>query len=182
MVLVHFGFYCQPIPRVRYMMFSLLIGTIGTVLPFFPFFDTKRYRPLRIGLFVTMGFSSIVPLLHLISMKGFLETVWFLKPALYGGLMYCAGVTVYAKRFPEKFFPGRFDSTGMTSHAIWHMFVCLGIFVSSKRVEKRNPTKKKPSISSFIISVPSISTHYVIAMAVCSNTLISFYICKCHHS
>lgn len=130
MVVEHFGFYCQPTPRVRYMLFSLLIGTIGTVLPFFPFFDTKRYRPLRIGLFVTMGFSSIVPLLHLISMKGFLETVWFLKPALYGGLMYCAGVTVYAKRFPEKFFPGRFDFAGMTSHAIWHMFVCLGIFVS----------------------------------------------------
>jgi predicted membrane channel-forming protein YqfA (hemolysin III family) len=36
-----------------------------------------------------------------------------------------------ANRFPEKFFPGKFDFAGLTSHAIWHVFVCLGIFVSS---------------------------------------------------
>lgn len=35
-----------------------------------------------------------------------------------------------ANRFPEKFYPGRFDLAGLTSHAIWHVFVCLGIFVS----------------------------------------------------
>jgi adiponectin receptor len=37
--------------------------------------------------------------------------------------------TVDANRFPEKMYPGRFDATGLTSHAIWHVFVCLGIFV-----------------------------------------------------
>lgn len=35
-----------------------------------------------------------------------------------------------ANRFPERYFPGRFDFAGMTSHAIWHVFVCFGIYVS----------------------------------------------------
>lgn len=125
--IVHFGFYCDPVSRNRYMIFSCLIGSIGVILPFFRFFDTKRYRPLRIGLFVAMAFSSIVPLLHLITVKGFMDSFEFLKPAFFGSMMYICGVTVYAKRFPEKFFPGKFDFTGMTSHAIWHIFVCLGI-------------------------------------------------------
>ncbi|KAI9270840.1 hemolysin-III related-domain-containing protein [Sporodiniella umbellata] len=125
--IVHFGFYCDSVSRNRYMIFSSLIGSIGVILPFFRFFDTKRYRPLRIGLFVVMAFSSVVPVLHLITVKGLIHSFDFLKPALLGGMMYVCGVTVYAKRFPEKFFPGRFDFTGMTSHAIWHIFVCLGI-------------------------------------------------------
>ncbi|KAG2199345.1 hypothetical protein INT46_001659 [Mucor plumbeus] len=127
-MVVHFGFYCDPIPRTRYMLFSCLIGSIGVILPFFRFFDTKRYRPLRIGLFVAMAFSSVVPLLHLTTVKGTIATGTFLKPALLGALMYICGVIVYGKRFPEKFFPGKFDAAGMTSHAIWHVFVCLGIF------------------------------------------------------
>jgi adiponectin receptor len=129
-IIVHFGFYCDPIPKMRYIIFSCLIGSIGVILPFFKFFDTKRYRPLRIGLFVAMAVSSVVPLLHLTTVKGAVETGVFLKPALIGALMYVCGVTVYGKRFPEKFFPGKFDAAGMTSHAIWHIFVCLGIFVS----------------------------------------------------
>ncbi|KAI8098179.1 hemolysin-III related-domain-containing protein [Gilbertella persicaria] len=127
-IVVHFGFYCDPIPRNRYMIFSCLIGSIGVILPFFRFFDTRRYRPLRIGLFVAMAFSSVVPLLHMTTVKGTTNTAVFLKPALLGAVMYICGVTVYGKRFPEKFFPGKFDAAGMTSHAIWHVFVCLGIF------------------------------------------------------
>ncbi|KAI8969297.1 hemolysin-III related-domain-containing protein [Mycotypha africana] len=127
-IVIHFGFYCDPIPKHRYMIFSGLIGSIGIILPFFRFFDTKRYRPLRIGLFVAMAFSSVVPLLHLMTVKGVLVTAAFLKPALVSALMYICGVVIYGKRFPEKFFPGKFDAAGMTSHAIWHLFVCLGIF------------------------------------------------------
>ncbi|KAI8988881.1 hemolysin-III related-domain-containing protein [Pilobolus umbonatus] len=126
-MVTHFGFYCESTPRNRYMLFSSLIGSIGVILPFFKFFDTKRYRPLRIGLFVAMAFSSVIPLLHLTSLKGAMATMAYLKPSFLGALMYACGVTVYAKRFPEKFFPGRFDFMGMTSHAIWHIFVCLGI-------------------------------------------------------
>lgn len=128
--LVHYGFYCDPTSRNRYILFNCALGFIGIILPFFRFFDTKRYRPLRIFLFVAMAVSSIIPLLHLASVKGVIPTLGFLKLALLGALMYVFGVIIYGQRFPEKFFPGRFDHTGMTSHAIWHVFVCLGIFVS----------------------------------------------------
>lgn len=79
------------------------------------------------------------------SLKGAMVTLAFLKPLLIGAAMYICGVTVYAKRFPEKFFPGKFDAAGMTSHAIWHVFVCLGIFVSFL---KKSLVEKKKSICS----------------------------------
>ncbi|KAI8384922.1 hemolysin-III related-domain-containing protein [Radiomyces spectabilis] len=124
----YYGFYCNPIARWRYMVFSGFLGTVGTITPFFKFWDTPRYRPLRIGVFLAMGFSSLVPVLHLVSSKGFMPTVLFLKPALVSCAMYILGVIFYANRFPERAFPGRFDFAGMTSHAIWHVFVCFGIF------------------------------------------------------
>jgi adiponectin receptor len=145
------------------MIFSSLIGSIGVILPFFRFFDTKRYRPLRIGLFVAMAFSSIVPLLHLVTVKGLVDSFEFLKPALMGCVMYICGVTVYAKRFPEKFFPGKFDFTGMTSHAIWHIFVCLGIFVSLPIIIRAFINV----LYSFIILAHSIFIICVNLMAVC---------------
>lgn len=172
-LVIHFGFYCDPIPRSRYMIFSCLIGSIGVILPFFKFFDTKRYRPLRIGLFVAMAFSSIVPLLHLMTIKGAVDTFLFLKPALISALMYICGVTVYAKRFPEKFFPGKFDAAGMTSHAIWHIFVCLGIFVSfSSSLRKLSRINRLTCflINSFIILDLSISTSIVNPMVACSHS------------
>lgn len=148
-IVVHFGFYCDPIPRNRYIIFSCLIGSIGVILPFFRFFDTRRYRPLRIGLFVAMAFSSVVPLLHMTTVKGAANTAVFLKPALLGSAMYVCGVTVYGKRFPEKFFPGKFDAAGMTSHAIWHIFVCLGIFVSYIKRIHRKQAQIPTHLSSF---------------------------------
>jgi hypothetical protein len=51
--------------------------------------------------------------------------------------------TIDANRFPEKFYPGRFDYTGLTSHAIWHVFVCLGIFVSNSKGLLYTKKKKK---------------------------------------
>ncbi|KAI9263833.1 hypothetical protein EDC94DRAFT_517778, partial [Helicostylum pulchrum] len=65
-------------------------------------------------------------LLHMTSLKDTCQTLHFLGPALIGAAMYICAVTVYIKRFPENFFPGKFDAAGMASH----VYVCLSIFVS----------------------------------------------------
>ncbi|CAO3587695.1 unnamed protein product [Absidia cylindrospora] len=128
LVTEHFGFYCQPEAARRYMMFTGLMGSVGTISPFFKCWDTKKYRPLRIAVFVAMAFSSAVPVLHLFLLNGFSSSFVFFKMAGVSVLMYIFGVFIYAKRFPEKMYPGRFDFAGMTSHAIWHIFVVFGIY------------------------------------------------------
>ncbi|KAI9321587.1 hemolysin-III related-domain-containing protein [Dichotomocladium elegans] len=124
----YYGFYCNPVTTTRYMIFTAVIGCAGIVGPFFKFWDTKQYRMLRIAVFLAMAFSSIVPVVHLLLKNGILKSLDFFQEALISVAMYIFGVIVYANRFPEKFYPGRFDFAGMTSHAIWHIFVCFGIY------------------------------------------------------
>lgn len=144
----YYGYYCRPIMRNRYMMFTLAIGSLGMFAPFLKRWDTKEYRPLRIAVFVSMAVSSIIPVLHLIFLNGFKSTLSFFSLASLSVIMYILGVIVCksqithlneltliglhtdANRFPERMYPGEFDFAGFTSHAIWHIFVCLGIFVS----------------------------------------------------
>ncbi|KAI8098569.1 hemolysin-III related-domain-containing protein [Halteromyces radiatus] len=128
LVTEHFGFYCQPEAARRYMVFTGLMGSVGTISPFFKCWDTKKYRPLRIAVFVAMAVSSAVPVIHLIRLNGLSASIEFFQMATISVLMYSMGVFIYAKRFPEKMYPGRFDFAGMTSHAIWHVFVCFGIY------------------------------------------------------
>lgn len=142
----YYGYYCRPVMRNRYMLFTSLIGSIGIFAPFLKQWDTKEYRPLRIAVFVSMAVSSAIPVLHLIFLNGFKSTWNFFDLAALSVLMYILGVVVCkfmnhintktkswsldANRFPEKMYPGSFDFIGLTSHAIWHVFVCFGIFVS----------------------------------------------------
>ncbi|KAG0738821.1 hypothetical protein G6F62_008790 [Rhizopus arrhizus] len=128
LVAEYYGFYCRPLMRNRYMMFTLLLGSIGMFAPFLKRWDTKQYRPLRIAVFVSMAVSSAVPVIHLFCLNGFKSSCEFFDLAGLSVLMYILGVVVYANRFPERMYPGEFDSIGLTSHAIWHVFVCFGIF------------------------------------------------------
>jgi adiponectin receptor len=50
---------------------------------------------------------------------------FFLKPTYFVmgmGAFYIIGVMIYIARFPEKYYPGKFDLMG-SSHNIWHFFV-----------------------------------------------------------
>lgn len=49
--------------------------------------------------------------------KGYFGTVFM-------GVLYLTGLTFYIKKFPEKYYPGRFDFFGQ-SHSIFHVFVLL---------------------------------------------------------
>ncbi|KAI9497374.1 hemolysin-III related-domain-containing protein [Zychaea mexicana] len=128
LVTEYYGYYCRPVARSRYMVFTGFVSSFGVVLPFFKCWDTKEFRPIRIAVFLSLAFSSIVPVLHLVALYGFWSTWAFLEPAMISVSMYLLGVLFYVNRWPEKKFPGRFDYAGMTSHAIWHVFVCFGIY------------------------------------------------------
>jgi adiponectin receptor len=44
-------------------------------------------------------------------------------------LTYGLGAIIYAHRFPEKYFPSKFDYLG-ASHQIWHLFVLVGVYLN----------------------------------------------------
>ncbi|KAF2843419.1 HlyIII-domain-containing protein [Patellaria atrata CBS 101060] len=89
-------------------------------------FRTPRLRPFRAGMFLLMGHSGILPVLHSIWLHGLNVTnqriglFWMVLQ----GLMYTLGAGLYATRVPERFKPGHFDIWGH-SHQIFHILVVL---------------------------------------------------------
>jgi adiponectin receptor len=77
-------------------------------------------------MFVCFGLSGVVPVVHGLILHGwqYLEDRMSLSWVIAHGLMYVIGAFLYAARWPERSFPGRFDIWG-SSHQIFHLFVVL---------------------------------------------------------
>lgn len=57
------------------------------------------------------------------TMPVFDPTFWVL-----GGATYIFGAVVYARKYPEAKYPGKFDHCGQ-SHNLWHCFVVAAAFI-----------------------------------------------------
>jgi adiponectin receptor len=108
------------------MIFS--ICTVAFVITLIPKFDKPKFRLLRAILYISAGLSTAIPCFHLLFVhtlyiypfKGFL---WIL-----GGALYIGGAANYGFRFPERFFPKKFDYFGH-SHNIFHFWVVIAAIV-----------------------------------------------------
>lgn len=93
-----------------------------------PDFHLPIRRRLRGSLFLSLGISSAVPILHLRFLgeyvNGF-EKVPKLQYWYIGGITYVLGGFIFILRIPEKYFIGKFDYVG-SSHQILHFFVIIG--------------------------------------------------------
>ena len=78
-----------------------------------PKYDSGEYIKLRGGLFVACGLSTIIPIFYI---KLFLDEKYLDNFRVYqyalGGAIYVTGALIYMFKFPERFFPGRFDIWG----------------------------------------------------------------------
>jgi len=63
------------------------------------------------GAFIAFGMSGCVPVIHHIITDGYHEAVNFaaLGTLIPMGLLYLSGALIYAARFPESVWPGKFD-------------------------------------------------------------------------
>lgn len=63
------------------------------------------------GAFVAFGASGVVPAIHFTITDGYNEAVNFaaLGSIIPMGLLYLSGAIIYAVRFPESVWPGKFD-------------------------------------------------------------------------
>jgi adiponectin receptor len=93
-----------------------------------PSFRTPEWRAVRAGLFVAMGLSAIVPVIHGIFAFGIehLDRHIRLKWLVTQGALYIVGAGLYAARVPERIWPGHFDLF-LASHQIFHFLVVAAV-------------------------------------------------------
>ncbi|WFD43200.1 inc metabolism membrane protein [Malassezia psittaci] len=126
LTLVYNGFYCQPDLIAFYSVGIFALGLTMGILPWYPWFDDPKNRALRISLFIIMALVGVVPFSHGMYLHGFMHMLSFFSPIIPSLASYIAGVAVYALRFPEKYWPGKFDLLGQ-SHQMWHVAIVLAI-------------------------------------------------------
>jgi len=130
---MYYAFRCQPVPLYFYMGLCLVNGILGSILPFQEWFNQRKHKNWRILFYLSLGFSSLIPLGQLAIQRGFMETFQFVRPAIYSASHYLIAVVFYASHFPECVFPGWFDWCG--SHAIWHVLIIVSIRLHWKALE-----------------------------------------------
>lgn len=122
---IFFGLSCFPYLRATYLACITLLG-IGTSLALFSEgMGDRKYRSVRVALFVSLGLFGILPAVHGTYLVGLEVAATPFRGLLeFYGLL-CIGLLSYFLRFPERLSPGTFDYW-FHSHQFWHLFVFLG--------------------------------------------------------
>ncbi|KAK2031734.1 HlyIII-domain-containing protein [Colletotrichum zoysiae] len=109
-----------PFPPKKIVLLGLGCGAVSWV----EFFRAPEWRTFRACMFVALGASGVVPVLHGAAVYGRaeMEARMSLSWVVLHGAMYILGAFLYALRWPERSSPGTFDIWG-SSHQIFHFFV-----------------------------------------------------------
>jgi adiponectin receptor len=105
---VVYGFACNAIPRITYLVIISSTCTAAFAMTLMPGADTPKYRRMRGFLFIFVGLFAGVPTFHgaINNDHNILINVnyWII-----GGLLYITGALIYIARIPERLSPGTFD-------------------------------------------------------------------------
>ncbi|KAI5198357.1 hypothetical protein AUEXF2481DRAFT_31720 [Aureobasidium subglaciale EXF-2481] len=123
---IFYAFARRPGYIAVYWSMITMIGIGCATVSILPSFRTPKWRPFRAGMFVAMGASAVVPVLHGVSLFGVtqLQKQMGLSYLVLQGVLYISGAAIYAARVPERLKPGSFDIWG-SSHQIFHILVLL---------------------------------------------------------
>ncbi|KAK8920188.1 uncharacterized protein G6M90_00g069570 [Metarhizium brunneum] len=123
---LYYGFFCSPALMSGYLYLICTLGIGCAVVSWVERFRTPKWRIYRASMFIGLGLSGVVPVVHGMSVYGYagLEERMSISWVIAQGAMYIFGAVLYAARWPERSFPGSFDIWG-SSHQIFHVFVLL---------------------------------------------------------
>lgn len=125
----YYAFYCRPAVMAAYT--AVLLVACLTV--FFVSLGDKihelRYVKYKGMMFAFLGLSNGIPFTHLCVLGLYAApdndilpfNLVFIGLCLMG-ILYLTGLTFYVMKFPEKYYPLKFD-IWLNSHVIWHIFV-----------------------------------------------------------
>ncbi|KAJ3083557.1 Adiponectin receptor protein 2 [Rhizoclosmatium hyalinum] len=127
--LLYYLFYCETGLRTMWATLVLCFSSVGVIGPYFSFWPTAKFRPIRSAIYVASAVVSGGPVFHFLWLHG-----WSALPKngaveLMGLSLSCylIGVVFYVSRFPESVWPGKFD-LWFASHQIWHSLVVAAVF------------------------------------------------------
>ncbi|ESW26848.1 hypothetical protein PHAVU_003G153200 [Phaseolus vulgaris] len=128
---IYYVFFCNPYARLFYLGAISLLGVLAIITLLAPSLSTPRFRPLRATLFLSMGFSGVIPAAHAVVLHWGQPHIFVaLGYELVMAILYATGAGFYVTRIPERWKPGAFDIAGH-SHQIFHVFVVLGALAHS---------------------------------------------------
>ncbi|WWD09176.1 hypothetical protein V865_007298 [Kwoniella europaea PYCC6329] len=122
---IHYAFYDEVFWQLIYSGIIIITGMISAFIVL-----SKKYRRrriLRTSTFLFLGFSATIPIIHIILYEGYdhasrtIAVDWIFK----AGVFYILGASIYATRYPERLYPGKFDIC-FSSHQIFHSLVIVG--------------------------------------------------------
>ena len=122
----HLAFYCHPASRWTYITATAILGLVGVLVPWHPFFNDNSRPWLRVAFFISLGATGMIPVVQLNIIYGPAWTYYFYAPLFKSFAVYVVGAIIYAAKFPERYVPGLFDYCG-GSHNLWHCAVLAGI-------------------------------------------------------
>ncbi|KAF9883100.1 hypothetical protein FE257_004108 [Aspergillus nanangensis] len=105
---------------------SGILGLLTIFIVVNPKFQGQKFRVFRALTFIATGLSGFVPLVHGVKMFGVSQMIsqsGMLYYLIEGGFL-LLGALIYATRFPESRYPGKFDIYG-SSHQLFHILVVL---------------------------------------------------------
>jgi len=105
-----------------YITVILICGLTAFWIVLDPHMDGPETAKWRVGVFVALGASGVVPIIHAVlspnlSLRGFP-----LMHIFASSVLYLSGAAIYVTRIPERYWPGVFDIWG-ASHQIFHVVV-----------------------------------------------------------
>ena len=128
---LHFGFHCHPHLRTIYVTLALAWGVLAMYVVTQPQYTVPKYKPLRAGIFIALGLSAVLPVVHGLWIAGdwhFVSQVLGARHIMYSGAVYIAGALIYVAHIPERWSPYTFDIIG-ASHQIFHVCVLIGAWL-----------------------------------------------------
>ncbi|KAK8025750.1 mPR-like GPCR protein [Apiospora arundinis] len=124
---IYCTFWCEPELRQIYWATVGGLGAISVIVLVHPKLQGPKWRTLRLLTFVCTGLAGIAPFVHGGIKFGFPQMALQSGLPYYmtEGILFLTSAAIYGEtRFPEKFWPGRFDIWG-SSHQIFHLVVVM---------------------------------------------------------
>ncbi|PLB49962.1 mPR-like GPCR protein [Aspergillus steynii IBT 23096] len=121
---IYMVFWCEPLHRKIYWSMIGILGSLTIFIMVTPKFQGQNFRILRALTFVFTGLSGFAPLIHGVKIFGISQMMKQSGMPYYlveGGFL-LLGALIYATRFPESRYPGKFDIYG-SSHQLFHILV-----------------------------------------------------------
>ncbi|XP_074604117.1 adiponectin receptor protein-like [Brevipalpus obovatus] len=123
---IYYSFSNSEIQSI-YLSSIMIGGLIMTIISQVETFNDQDSRHIRAGTFVFFGSAALAPACYLIYKSWTEEKMAMIVQELTLTIMvFILAIIIYTSRFPESFFPGKFDYFG-SSHSLFHWLVIVAI-------------------------------------------------------